>query len=573
MKAGTRIVRRPVPEHGPWPDGVPEVLQRILAARGVRGPEDGELKLVRLLSPDLLGGVAAAARLLAEAIAGRRHIVVVGDFDCDGATGTAVAVRGLRLLGADHVSYQVPQRMIHGYGLSPALVRDIAVLQPDLLVTVDSGIACHAGVAAAKACGWQVLITDHHLAGAILPPADAIVNPNLAGDGFPSKALAGVGVMFYLLLALRRHLREQGLFAAGEPDLSVLLDLVAIGTVADLVPLDFNNRLLVAAGLRRMREGRCHPGVRALAECAGRPLDAITASDIGFAIGPRLNAAGRLDDMRIGIECLLADDAAGARSLAARLDGINRERRERQQAMVDDAEALLGVMALAEDDPAPAVVLYDTGWHPGIVGLVASRIKDRLHRPTIAFAPAESGSALLRGSARSIPGFHIRDALAAVDACCPGLIERFGGHAMAAGLSLPENRLAEFRTAFAAQAQAHLGPELLLAECWSDGPLAPAQFDRDLAEQLRLAGPWGQAFPEPVFDNVFAVVEWRVLGGRHLKLALRPAEGGPVLSAVQFGGWHGEAPPARMHVAYQLEPDDYRGRRAVQLLIRHWLPE
>ena len=572
MNPQTRIVRREVPPHGPWPDGMHEVLQRVYAARGVLCADDAELKLARLLLPDTLGGIATAVSLLATAIAERQHIVIVGDFDCDGATGTAVAARGLRLLGAELVSYQVPHRIAHGYGLSPALVADIVAMRPDLLITVDNGIACHAGVAAAKAQGWKVLITDHHLPGATLPQADAIVDPNLEGDAFPSKALAGVGVMFYLLLALRRHLREQGNAAAGEADLSSLLDLVAIGTVADLVPLDYNNRLLVAAGLRRMREGQCQPGVRALVERAGRDLSQLVASDIGFAVAPRLNAAGRLEDMRLGIECLLCDDAAQANELAAVLDRINAERRELQQSMVDDAESLLRKLPGEGAELPAALALFDAAWHPGVVGLVASRIKDRVHRPTVAFAPAEEGSALLRGSARSIPGFHVRDALAAVNARHPGLIERFGGHAMAAGLSLPAAHLADFRQAFAAVAQEQLAPEQLHAECRSDGPLTATQLHRDLAERLRLAGPWGQAFPEPVFDNVFEVAEWRVLGERHLKLGLRLEQGGPVWQAIHFGGWNGSAPPARMHVAYQLEPDDFRGRRDVQLLIRHSLP-
>lgn len=572
MRPDARIVRRFVPEHGPWPEQVPAVLQRIYAARGLVRAQDVELKLADLLPPDSLGGLDAAVALLAQAIARQARIVVVGDFDCDGATGTAVAVRGLRLLGAKNVDYRVPNRAIHGYGLSPALVEEMVDAAPDLLLTVDNGIACLAGVAAAKARGWQVLVTDHHLPGPRLPAADAIVNPNLDGDAFPSKSLAGVGVVFYLLLALRRHLRERGAFAQDAPDLSQLLDLVAVGTIADLVPLDRNNRLLVAAGLRRMREGRCQPGVRALVEASGRDLHRIGAADIGFAIGPRLNAAGRLDDMRLGIECLLDDDPLRAGERAAVLDRINAERRELQASMVDDAETLLRDLPETIDDVPAGVVLFDPDWHAGVVGLVASRIKDRWHRPTVAFAPAEPGSDQLRGSARSIAGFHVRDALAAVDALHPGLIERFGGHAMAAGLSLRESRLDAFRLAFVEQVQRLMSPELLEAECLSDGGLEPRDFNRGLAESLRAAGPWGQGFPEPVFDNIFDVLEWRVLGGRHLKLSLRPEQGGAAVSAIHFGGWSGEAPPARLHAAYQLEPDDFRGRRDVQLLLRHWLP-
>lgn len=570
--APVRILRRNVPPHGPWPESVPPALQRIYAARGVTTPADGELKLARLLPPDALDHLPAAAALLAEAIANQRHIVVVGDFDCDGATGTAVAVRGLRLLGATRVGYQVPHRVTHGYGLSPALVDHLEAFAPDVVLTVDSGIACHAGIAAAKARGWRVLVTDHHLPGETLPDADVIVNPNLGGDAFPSKSLAGVGVVFYLLLALRRHLREAGAFAQGDPDLSSLLDLVAVGTVADLVALDYNNRLLVSAGLRRIRQGQCQPGLRALAELAGKDLAQLTASDIGFGIAPRLNAAGRLEDMALGIECLLCDDAARARELASVLDRINGERKGIQQQMVDAAEALVAAVPLDGDALPPVLCLRDEAWHPGVVGLVASRLKDRWYRPVFAFAPSEPGSDLLKGSARSIPGLHIRDALAAVDAMNPGLVERFGGHAMAAGLSLPVANFERFRAALEAQVATMLTPEQLRSELLSDGDLSAAELGRPLAEQLRLAGPWGQGFPEPLFDGVFTVLQWKQLAERHLKLSLVPERGGAPLSAIHFGGWTGAPPPARIHVAYQLELDDWGGRRSVQLLVRHWLP-
>jgi len=570
MIVAPKIQRRAVPAHAAWPENVPPVLQRIYAARGVLSPVEAELKLARLLPPETLGNLELAATILSDAIAGQRRIVIVGDFDCDGATGTAVAVRGLRLLGATNVLYQVPHRITHGYGLSPALVDELVGLEPHLLVTVDNGIACHAGVAAAKARGWKVLITDHHLPGAQLPPADAIVNPNLDGDTFPSKALAGVGVMFYLLLALRQRLRQSGAFAGNEPDLSTLLDLVAVGTVADLVPLDYNNRLLVSAGLKRMRQGQCQPGLRALAELAGRDLSKLIASDIGFAIAPRLNAAGRLEDMALGIECLLTDDPKRARELAEILDGINAERRGLQQQMVDEAEALVNALPFGEAGLPAALALFDPNWHPGVVGLVASRLKDRVHRPVVAFAPAEPDSEWLRGSARSIPGFHVRDALAAVDVAHPGLIERFGGHAMAAGLTLRTDRLEDFRAAFSQIALLRLSAESLNSQLLTDGELASDEMSRELAETLRMAGPWGQGFAEPVFDNVFSVAQWRVLGERHLKMTLVPEQGGSAISAIHFGGYLGEPPPARIHAAYQLELDDYRGRQDVQLLIRHW---
>lgn len=550
-----------------WPDSVSPLLRRIYTARGAQDLQQAQPKLANLLPPDTLGGLEAATALLADAIAHGRHIVVVGDFDCDGATACAVGVRGLRMLGAGNVSYAVPNRIVHGYGLSPALVEELAQLQPDLLVTVDHGIACHAGIAAAKALGWQVLVTDHHLPGERLPPADAIVNPNLRGDAFPSKMLAGVGVIFYVLLATRRVLRESGRLATPEPDLSVLLDLVAVGTVADLVPLDANNRALVAAGLRRLRAGQGCAGLRALIEVAGREAPRLTAADIGYALGPRINAAGRLEDMALGIECLLTDDARQARELAAVLHGINAERQGLQQNMVDDAEALLSKAGISDEILPSALCLFDAQWHPGVVGLVASKLKERIHRPTIAFAPAEPGSDLLRGSARSIPGFHIRDALAAVDAAHPGLIEKFGGHAMAAGLALPLDALPAFASAFRMHAETTLDPSLLQSVLLSDGELSGTDFNRATAEALRDGGPWGQAYPEPLFDGEFDVLTWRIVGERHLKLEV--ACGALRLNAIHFGGWHNQPPPPRLRLAYRLVPDDYRGGQAIQLIVEH----
>ncbi len=567
MKPVARMRRRECVDPGQWPDGLPALLRRLYAARGATSIELAQPRLANLLPPDSLGGLDAATALLADAIAHDRHVVVVGDFDCDGATACAVGVRGLRMLGARRVSHAVPNRIVHGYGLSPALVDELAALKPDLLVTVDHGIACHAGIAEAKARGWQVLVTDHHLPGEQLPPADAIVDPNLRGDAFPSKALAGVGVMFYVLLALRRRLREQGAFATQMPDLSVLLDLVAVGTVADLVPLDANNRALVGAGLRRLRGGQGCAGLRALIEVAQRDAARLTASDIGYAIGPRLNAAGRLEDMALGIECLLTDDLARARDIAAMLNEINSERRAVQQQMTDDAERALARVAVGEGTSPVAVCLFDAEWHPGVVGLVASKMKERLHRPVIAFAPAEPGSDALRGSARSIPGFHIRDALADVAARHPQLIERFGGHAMAAGLSLNVASFAAFSEAFRRVATDALTPELLQADVLSDGELAADEFCRASAEALRDGGPWGQAFPEPQFDGEFDVLAWRVVGERHLKLELGGA--GLRLNAIEFGGWAGLAPPSRVRIAFRLETDDYRGGDAVQLVVVH----
>ena len=554
--------------HG-WPDSVHPVLQRIYAARGVLEPGQVEHRLARMLSPQLLGGMAQAVDLLIEAIRGDWSILVAGDYDCDGATGTAVAVRGLRLLGARRVDYAIPNRFVHGYGLSAAFVASMQPA-PQLIVTVDNGVASVAGVAAAKARGIKVIVTDHHLPGEQLPACDAMVNPNLAGDPFPSKMLAGVGVMFYLLLALRAKLHEQGAFDAAKPDLSPLLDLVALGTVADLVPLDFNNRVLVEAGLQRMRSGRACAGIAALVEAARRSVATLCASDLGFSIGPRLNAAGRLEDMRLGVECLLADDAVQARHLAGQLDAINRERRDLQASMVAEAEAM--VAGLGHVD-AVGVALYEPSWHAGVVGLVASKLKERLHRPVIAFAPAsEDDAGHLRGSARSIPGFHIRDALAAIDVRQPGLIERFGGHAMAAGLSLKAGDYPRFAAAFDAIARELIEPERLQAVLYTDGELPPGAATLVLARQLREAGPWGQAFPEPLFDNLFECAGWKVMGERHLRLQLRDPRDGALHDAVMFNAYHGQPPPSRFCAAYELTINDWQGRETPRLLLRHIEP-
>ena len=572
MTPTPRIRRRQFDDAGNWPDTVPALLRRIYAGRGAGNLEQAQPKLAQLLSPDTLGGLADATALLAGAIATNQHIVVVGDFDCDGATACAVGVRGLRMLGASRVTPAVPNRMVHGYGLSPALVGELAALQPDLLVTVDHGIACHAGIAAAKSLGWKVLVTDHHLPGDRLPPADAIVNPNLRGDAFPSKMLAGVGVMFYVLLALRKQLRDAGLLAGNEPDLSVLLDLVAVGTIADLVPLDVNNRALVGAGLRRLRAGQGCAGLRALIEVSGRDPARLTAADIGFAIGPRLNAAGRLEDMAIGIECLLCDDPTQAYELAQILNGINAERRGVQQQMVDEAEAAMGRIDQANEQAPIALCLYDAEWHPGVVGLVASKMKEKLHRPVVAFAPSEPGGSSLRGSARSIPGFHIRDALANVDAAHPGMMGKFGGHAMAAGLSLEESELNRFRIAFREQVEAMMDPAMLHAELLSDGELNVDEFIAANAEALRNGGPWGQGYGEPLFDGLFEVIDWRVVGERHLKLSLRIDGRREPINAIHFGGWHEQEPEKRLRLAYRLVPDDYRGGSAIQLIVEHREP-
>ncbi|HET9836180.1 MAG TPA: DHH family phosphoesterase [Rhodanobacteraceae bacterium] len=600
---------------GDWPEHVHPVLRRVYAARGVLCVSAAEHRLAALLPPRELSGIARATDLLADAIAKQRRIIVAADFDCDGACGAAIAVRGLRMLGAASVGFVVPHRMRHGYGLTPALV-DTLQPAPDLIVTVDNGIASIAGVAVAKARGCTVLITDHHLPGATLPAADAIVNPNLEGDGFASKCLCGAGVMFYLLLALRALLRDRGAFAhCEEPDLSNLLDLVSLATVADLVPLDGNNRILVESGLRRMRAGRACAGIEALIAIAGCNMTRLGSSDLGYSLAPRINAAGRLEDMTLGIECLLTDDTSRARELAAVLHGINGERRGLQDMMTADAEAML---AAIDGEGATGVSLFNPDWHAGVIGLVASKIKERLHRPVVAFAPVHEeehgavekcakiekcgdGSPLfdccdqedrkklsplfdsraqqvrkgfLRGSARSIPGFHIRDALAELDARMPGLIQRFGGHAMAAGLSLRADDFERFAEGFDAIARERIAPESLCAQIVSDGELSPTDFDLELARQLRAAGPWGQGFPPPLFDNVFECVGSRRVGAdqRHLRANLRDPRDGRVHPAVWFNAANWPAGQA-VRVAYELTIDDWQGAESLRLLVRHVEPE
>jgi single-stranded-DNA-specific exonuclease len=597
MKA-PRIVRRAVPANAELPGTLHPALRRVFAARGITTSAHIDYRLAHMLPPQL-GGLERACALIENAMRSDRHIVVVGDFDCDGATGTAVAVRGLKLLGARSVGYAVPNRAVHGYGLSPALVAELLPRNPDLLITVDNGIAAHSGIAAARAHGMQVVVTDHHLPGITLPDADAIVNPNLcsagscahaspvcdecaqelrANEAFPSKALAGVGVMFYTLLALRARLRASGWFAArgtSEPDLSALLDLVALGTVADLVPLDYNNRVLVEAGLRRIRRGLACAGVAALFAGAKRDVSKASAADLGFGVAPRLNAAGRIDDIRLGIECLLADDMAIARGLADRLSALNAERRELQSDMTAQAEALVHKwISLHGAESMPyGVVLFEPDWHQGIVGLVASRLKETLNRPVIACAPAGEGSHEVKGSGRSIAGFHLRDALADVDAAAPGLLGRFGGHAMAAGLSLRRDDLGAFALAFDRVARERLTADQLDAVLLTDGELGCEEFTLDLAHQLRNAGPWGQAFPEPLFDGAFEILGTRAMGEAHLRLKLGIAGRTAPLDGVLFNAERFVPLPARVRAAYQLEIDDWDGRQGLRLLLRHVEPQ
>ena len=549
------------------------VLARVYAARGVTSVQDLDYGLARLLPDARLRGIDTAAGLLAEALERRRRILVVGDFDADGATGCAVAVCGLRLLGAEQVDYLVPNRFEFGYGLTPEIVAVAAAREPDLLITVDNGTSSVAGVDAANARGMAVIVTDHHLAGRDLPRAAALVNPNQPGDAFPSKCLAGVGVMFYLLIALRRFLRAREWFerkAVPVPRLADLLDLVAVGTLADVVPLDRNNRILVSQGLARIRAGRSRPGIEALLRVAGRDPARVTASDVGFALAPRLNAAGRLEDMSLGIECLLAPTPALARERAERLDALNRERREIERTMQEQALSHLRGLALGESSALPlGLCLYDERWHPGVVGILAARVKDRYHRPVVAFA--RDGERALKGSARSVAGVHVRDVLDAVAAAHPGLVTRFGGHAMAAGLSLERSRFDAFARAFDVEVRRHLPESALRGTTLSDGGLDPEQLDLELARVLRDGGPWGAGFPEPCFDGDFDVREARVVGGRHVKLVLSPAGTGRRVDAIAFNAepeWPAELRRARF--AYRLGVNFYQGLESPELVVEDW---
>lgn len=567
------IKRRPLlGQPSGWPAYVPAVMQSIYAARGVLDPSGVEQRLARLHSPSGLGGIEKAAQLLGDAIVANKRIMIAGDYDCDGATGSATAIRGLKLLGATNVDFIVPNRFKHGYGLSEGLIDDM-IPTPDLVVTVDSGTSNVDGVAHAKAKGMSVIITDHHLPGDTLPDADAIVNPNLRDDPFPSKAMAGVGVMFYTLLKTRAYLLAKGVFGDNPPDLGPLLDLVALGTIADLVPLDHNNRILVETGLRQIREGKACIGLKALiASCERIDPNRLVASDIAFTIAPRLNAAGRLEDMRLGVQVLISEDPEAAAKGSKQLNEINTERREIQADMTADAE---GMVSEAGAGDAWGVVVFDPKWHSGVVGLVASKLKETLYRPVIALAPAEEGSKEVRGSARSIPGFHLRDALAAVDARYPGLMKKFGGHAMAAGLSLDIAKVETFKKAFDEIAREMLTEELLDAVVFTDGELPQGFLNMQFARYIRDCGPWGQAFPEPVFENTFFVQEWKIIGqdGKHLKLSLVDPRDGTYVNAIYFNGYDPNWEPQEyVRVVYELSINSFNGNDSIQLLVRHMEP-
>lgn len=552
----------------PFPN-IPPLLHRIYAGRQVTAPSELDHSLHQLPSPWLLSGMEPMVEHLTEALRRRHSILIVADFDADGATSCAVAMRGLAALGAARVEFIVPNRFEYGYGLTPEIIDLIRDWPPGVLITVDNGISSLAGVEAAKALGWRVLITDHHLPGEELPAADAIVNPNLRNDPFPCKSLAGVGVIFYVLIALRARLREQGNFASGRaPNLAALLDYVALGTVADVVALDRVNRILVQQGLQRIRGGSAHPGLAALLQIAGREPAWLSAEDLAFAVAPRLNAAGRLQDMRIGIECLLADDIGSALGHARKLDQLNTQRRDIEQQMKSDALAALAHLEQSDAfQRQQGLCLYDASWHQGVIGLLASKIKERCNRPVIAFAPG--GDTDLKGSARSIPGLHIRDLLNDLATQNPGLLTRFGGHAMAAGLSLERRNLEPFRELFAEAVASRLHDLDTEPTIMSDGELAAELHDLPTAEMLKRAGPWGQSFPEPAFDAEFDVLSRRIVGERHLKLTLSLPGVTEAFDGIAF---HLDDPEQwlncrRIRAAYRLDVNDYRNSRSVQLKI------
>lgn len=567
-----KIIRRSIDQSKLINKEMHPILKRVYSTRGITSEHELELNLERLLPYQQLLGIEKAVACLALALANQEKILIVGDFDADGATSSAVAIRALRSFGAKHLDFLVPNRFAFGYGLTPELVEVAKGLQPAVIVTVDNGIANHAGVLAAKNAGIKVVITDHHLPSDTLPAADAIVNPNQADDLFPSKCMAGVGVIFYVMLALRRQLLEQNWFAQQglpEPNMSRLLDLVALGTVADVVPLDHNNRILVSQGLRRIRAGQCIPGITVLLEISGRNREKIVASDLGFAVAPRLNAAGRLDDMSLGIECLISDDFARVREIAQMLTQLNDERRQIEQEMQDQAFEALAKLKPSKTKQLPrGICLYDESWHQGVIGILASRVKDKFHRPVIAFALANENE--LKGSCRSIQGVHIRDMLALLSIQYPQLITKFGGHAMAAGLVIPRLAFEEFSAAFNSIISQYLSEEDLNQRLMSDGELGAEELTLSVAEVLREAGPWGQAFPEPVFDGKFELIDQRLVGGKHLKMVLSKED--RAIDAIAFNVDLKQWPNHRCNqvtVAYRVDINEFRGKRSVQLVVEH----
>ncbi|HCW7016798.1 TPA: single-stranded-DNA-specific exonuclease RecJ [Citrobacter farmeri] len=576
MKQQIQLRRREVDESAELPADLSPLLRRLYASRGVRSAQDLERSVKGMLPWQQLSGVEKAVEILYNAFREGTRIIVVGDFDADGATSTALSVLGMRSLGCDNISYLVPNRFEDGYGLSPEVVDQAHARGAQLIVTVDNGISSHAGVDHARALGIPVVVTDHHLPGETLPAAEAIINPNLTDCDFPSKSLAGVGVAFYLMLALRTFLRDKGWFderGIAPPNLADLLDLVALGTVADVVPLDANNRILTWQGLSRIRAGKCRPGIKALLEVSNRDAQKLAASDLGFALGPRLNAAGRLDDMSVGVALLLCDNIGEARVLANELDALNQTRKEIEQGMQAEALTLCEKLERSREMLPGGLAMYHPEWHQGVVGILASRIKERFHRPVIAFAPAGDGT--LKGSGRSIQGLHMRDALERLDTLHPGLMIKFGGHAMAAGLSLEEAKFDLFQQRFGELVTEWLDPSLLQGEVVSDGPLSAAEMTMEVAQLLRDAGPWGQMFPEPLFDGRFRLLQQRLVGERHLKVMVEPVGGGPLLDGIAFNVdtacWPDNG-VREVELAYKLDINEFRGNRSLQIIIDNIWP-
>ncbi|EAS0997419.1 single-stranded-DNA-specific exonuclease RecJ [Salmonella enterica] len=571
MKQQRQLRRREADETAELPADLPPLLRRLYASRGVRSARELERSVKGMLPWQQLSGIDNAVEILYNAFREGTRIIVVGDFDADGATSTALSVLGMRALGCDNISYLVPNRFEDGYGLSPEVVDQAKARGAQLIVTVDNGISSHAGVAHAKTLGIPVIVTDHHLPGDTLPDAEAIINPNLRDCVFPSKSLAGVGVAFYLMLALRTFLRDKGWFDErniAPPNLAELLDLVALGTVADVVPLDANNRILTWQGLSRIRAGKCRPGIKALLEISNRDPQQLAASDLGFALGPRLNAAGRLDDMSVGVALLLCDNLGEARVLASELDALNQTRKEIEQGMQAEALILCEKLERSSETLPGGLAMYHPEWHQGVVGILASRIKERFHRPVIAFAPAGDGT--LKGSGRSIQGLHMRDALERLDTLYPDLMIKFGGHAMAAGLSLEEHKFEQFQQRFGELVTEWLDPALLQGEVISDGPLSAAEMSMEVAQLLRDAGPWGQMFPEPLFDGRFRLLQQRLVGERHLKVMVEPVGGGPLLDGIAFNidttCWPDNG-VREVELAYKLDINEFRGNRSLQIII------
>ncbi|SUP92182.1 ssDNA exonuclease RecJ [Vibrio owensii] len=572
------IQRRPEPDLSLLPDSIPAILKRIYINRGITDVAQLETSARGLHSYQQLGGIDKAVELLFQAIDEKKRIIVVGDFDADGATSSALSVLALRMLGSNNVDYLVPNRFEDGYGLSPEVVDQALELGAEMIMTVDNGVSSIEGVRYAKENGITVLVTDHHLPGQVLPDVDAMVNPNLDSCAFPSKALAGVGVAFYLMMALCVHMRKQNWFAQQgmqEPKLMELIDLVALGTVADVVPLDENNRILVHQGLQRIRAGKARPGIQALIEVAKRDARRLVASDFGFALGPRINAAGRLDDMSFGVELLMCNSIHAARRMASELDGLNQTRKEIEEGMKQEAMAFCERLQFGENSELPyGLALFQRDWHQGVIGILASRIKEKFHRPVIAFA--DGGEGTIKGSCRSIPGLHMRDALDFIDTQNPGLIIKFGGHAMAAGLTIKEQDFERFSRLFDDVVKKELDEAALKGVIMSDGELKPEEFSMHVAEQLRSGGPFGQAFPEPIFDGEFKVLHQKLVGEKHLKLMLEPLyKGHPtnvMIDGIAFNvdlrRWP-DASVKTVRLAYKLDVNEFRGNQSLQLMIDH----